>query len=149
MSRSKRLQPVLRAVGHDERECAARLAEAERRTLEAERRLGEIEGYQSDYEKGLTGRVAAGASAGSLRDYRAFLARLGEARRAQGRAVVQAKAAERAARDAWRSAAQRAKALGHVVGRWQAEERSASERRDQRETDERALQMSRLRERQP
>jgi len=38
----------------------------------------------------------------------------------------------------WQSAAQRAEAVGHMVRRWQAEERILSVRLEQRETDERA-----------
>lgn len=147
--RSQRLQPVARAVEHDERECATRLAESERRVLEAEKRREELEAYQADYATGLTGRVAAGMSATDLRDYRAFLARLGEALRAQGRLVAQARAEQEAAREAWQGAARRAKSIDQVIGRWQAEERVVVERREQIETDERALQMARARERRP
>jgi flagellar biosynthesis chaperone FliJ len=38
----------------------------------------------------------------------------------------------------WQEALKRSKALGHVVERWQAEERHMNDRRDQRESDERA-----------
>lgn len=149
MTRSKRLQPVVRAVEHDERECATRLAEAERRTLEAGQRRGELEAYQASYANGLAERAAAGISATDLRDYRAFLARLGEALRAQDRVVAQAKREQEAALEAWRLAAQRAESVDKVVGRWQAEERAVTERREQIESDARALDMTRNRERRP
>jgi flagellar FliJ protein len=144
MTRSRRLQPVVRAVEHDERECATRLAAAERRALDAGKRREELEAYQADYASGLAERVAAGMSATDLRDYRAFLARLGEAVRAQGRLVSQANAEVEKARETWRLAAQRAKSIDHVVVRWKAEERAQTERREQIETDERALQMMRI-----
>lgn len=145
MTRARRMQPVVRMVEHDERECAARLVETERRVLEAGRRRDELEAYQADYASGLGDRIAAGISATDLRDFRAFLARLGEALRAQGRVVAQAGAEHEAAREAWRLAAQRAKAIDHVVARWQAEERTVTERREQIEIDERALVMARAR----
>ncbi len=144
--RSRRLQPVVHAVGHDERECATRLAAAERRALEAARRLEELKAYQADYASGLGARVAAGMSATDLRDYRAFLVRLGEALRAQGRLAAQAQAEQEAARQAWRLAAQRVKSIDQVVVRWQAEERAHVERREQSEIDERALQLLRHRD---
>lgn len=149
MTRSKRLRPVVRAVGHDERECAARLAQAERRVLEAERRREELESWQANYADGLSARVAAGISATQLRDYRAFLARLGDALHAQGRVVTQARSEQAAAHEAWRLAAQRAKSIDQVVARWQSEERVVLERREQTETDERARGMTRSRERLP
>lgn len=139
------MQPVVRAVEHDERECVTRLAEAERRVLEAERRSDELGAYQADYATGLEARISAGMSATDLRDFRAFLARLSEALRAQSRVVAQAKTEHEAARDAWRLAAQRAKAIDHVVERWQAEERAVTERREQNDIDERALQLARAR----
>lgn len=149
MTRSKRLQPVLHAVAHDERDCAVRLAEAQRRARDAARRRDELVAYQAEYARGLSDRVAAGISARELRDYRAFLARLEEAVKAQGRLIAQAGREEELAHEAWRAAARRAKSIDQVVGRWQAEERAAAERREQVETDERALQMLRARSGRP
>ncbi len=145
MTRSKRMQPVVQVVEHDERECATRLAAAAERVRAAQRRRDELVAYEASYAAGLKDRIAAGISAPDLRDFRAFLARLGEALRAQGRVVAQANTEQEAARDALRLAAQRAKAVDHVVGRWQAEERAATERREQTDIDERALQMARAR----
>ncbi|HQW08916.1 MAG TPA: flagellar export protein FliJ [Steroidobacteraceae bacterium] len=149
MTRSKRLRPVVRAVGHDERDCAARLAQAQRRALEAEQRRVELAAWQENYANGLAGRVAAGISAAALRDYRAFLARLGEALRAQGRVATQARTEQAVAHEAWRLAAQRAKSIDQVVVRLQSEERAASERLDQAEADELARELVRTRERHP
>jgi len=141
------MQPVVQAVGHDERECAARLAIAERRARDAECRHAELDAYQTDYASGLERRIAAGITASELRDFRAFLARLADALHAQSRLVSQASAECEAAREAWSRAARRAKAIGHVVGRWQLEERREHERREQRDLDERALERARSRTR--
>ncbi len=147
MTRAKRMQPVVRAVGHDERESAARLAIAERHVLDAERRHAELGAYQADYAGGLERRIAQGITANELRDFRTFLARLADAIRAQGRVLSQAKAECEAAREAWRGAARRARAIGHVVDRWQAEARRERDRRAHRETDARALARARSRTR--
>ena len=145
MTRARRMDPVVRAVGHEERECATRLAECGQRVADAELRLAELERYQGDYANGLNARIAAGIGASEMRDFRAFLARLSEAVRTQQRLLAQVRGEHGLARDAWRAAAQRAKALGHLVGQWQAQERIERERREQSDTDERALQLARAR----
>lgn len=139
MTRSERMQPVQRAVGHEERELAGRLAETDRRLAEAEKRLAELESYQAEYARTLGERVSAGISVTGLRDYQAFLARLSEAVRAQARAVTSTRAERETAQGIWRTAAQRAKAIGQVVERWQAEERVVEDRKEQKDIDERAL----------
>lgn len=138
---------MVRAVGHDERECAARLAECGQRVADAEQRLAELGKYQADYASGLNSRIAAGISASEMRDFRAFLARLSEAVRTQQRLLAQTQSEHAAAREVWRIAAQRAKAVDHVVDKWQAQERIDRERREQVATDERALQVARTRTR--
>lgn len=142
MTRSKRMEPVQRAVGHAERDCAARLGEADRRLADAQTRLAELEAYHGDYASGLAGKVRLGMSATGLRDYQAFLARLAEAVDAQVRIVAHARAERDGAQSAWSAAAQRTKAIGQVVERWQGEERAASDRHEQKETDERALRIN-------
>jgi flagellar FliJ protein len=57
----------------------------------------------------------------------------------QQHALVQRAIAERdLERTRWREAATRAKALDHVVERWRNEERALLDRKEQRESDERA-----------
>jgi len=73
-----------------------------------------------------------------LRDYQLFLARLGEAIRQQSRIVTAARAERDAQQQHWRAAARHNKAIDHVVETWQAEERRHVERREQRDSDERA-----------
>lgn len=135
----------MRAASHDVRACATRLAECGQRVADAEQRLAELEGYQADYAKGLNARSAAGISATELRDFRAFLARLSEAVCTQQRLLAQVRSEHVAARESWRAAARRARAVDHVVDTWQAQERIENERREQFDTDERALQVARSR----
>lgn len=142
MTRSKRMAPVQRAVGHVERDCANRLGEVDRRLAEAEKRLAELQAYRSDYASGLADKAKGGMSATGLRDYQAFLARLGEAVNAQLRIVAHLRAEREGAQGAWTEAAQRVKAIDQVVERWQGEERAASDRLEQKDIDERALRIN-------
>jgi|HigsolmetaAR202D_1030399.scaffolds.fasta_scaffold00037_80 flagellar FliJ protein len=142
--RSQRLAPVQQVVDNVERRLAQNLAAIERRLAEADDKLLELTRYRSEYEQQFTTRVAGGMGVAELRDYQAFLARLSEAIRQQ-QAVVQRMRIERdAERERWRTAAQRAEAVGNLVERWQIEERRAADLREQREIDERAQRIRKI-----
>jgi len=129
---------VRRLAEEKERHLAQNLATFERRVAEAEAKLSELTYYKQDYEKRFSSRAAQGIGATELRDYQAFLARLGEAIRQQTAIVERARMDRDLQLARWRDAAQRTKAVEHVIERWRVEERRAHERREQRETDERA-----------
>jgi flagellar FliJ protein len=138
MSRAKRLEPVQDIVDDKERRLAQSLAGHERRVAEMEAKLQDLQRYRGEYEQQFNKRAGKGIGATDLRDYQVFLSRLSDAIRQQ-QAVVQRTCADRdAERLRWQEAARRAKALDHVVERWQLEEQKTVERREQRETDERA-----------
>lgn len=138
MTRAKRLQPVQHLADEAERRLARSVATLERRLGEAEAKLEELERYRQDYEHQLSARATSGMGATALRDYQAFLARLSEAIRQQGTLVQRARVERDLERTRWQEAATHAKAVDHVIERWRSEERHALERRDQRESDERA-----------
>ena len=138
MKRAKRLEPVQHLVDDAQRRLALSVSALERRVLEGEAKLSELRRYKAEYEQQFAQRAGQGIGATELRDYQAFLSRLGEAIKQQQGLVNHARAEHQAERLRWQEALKRAKALSHVVDRWQAEERQVSERRDQRESDERA-----------
>jgi flagellar FliJ protein len=138
MKRAKRLEPVQQIVDDAQRRLALSVAAFEKRVLEGEAKLQELQRYKGEYEQQFSQRAGRGIGATDLRDYQAFLARLAEAIRQQQALVTRARAEHQAERVKWQEALKRSKALGHVVERWQAEERHMNDRRDQRESDERA-----------
>jgi flagellar FliJ protein len=138
MKRAKRLEPVQNLVDDAQRRLAQSVSTLERRVLDGEAKLNELQRYKGEYEQQFSQRAGRGIGATDLRDYQAFLARLAEAIKQQQALVNRARAEHQAERLKWQEALKKAKALGHVVDRWQAEERQVSERRDQRESDERA-----------
>lgn len=138
MKRAKRLEPVQQIVDEAQKRLAMSVATFEKRVLDGEKKLDELVRYKAEYEQGFQQRAATGIGVTELRDYQAFLARLAEAIKQQQALVNRARAEHDAERVKWQEALKRSKALGHVVERWQAEERHVSERREQRESDERA-----------
>ena len=138
MTRAKRMKPVQNLYDDSERRLALGLATIERRVAEAEAKLQELERYRSEYDKQFAQRAGGGIGATALRDYQVFLARLADAIKQQQAVVKRAQSERDAERLRWQEAAKRARALGHVVEQWQTEERRASDRREQHESDERA-----------
>ena len=138
MTRAKRMKPVQNLYDDTERRLAVGLATVERKVAEAEAKCQELERYRLEYDKQFAQRAVGGIGVTALRDYQAFLARLSEAIKQQQAVVRRAQSERDAERLRWQEAAKRAKALGHVVEQWQTEERRASDRREQRESDERA-----------
>ena len=138
MNRAKRLQPVQQIVEDQQRALARSLAAIEKRLSDAESKLGELERYRREYEMQFAMRAQSGIGVMDLRDYQAFLARLSEAVKQQQAVVQRAHADRDIERTRWREAATRAKALDHVVERWRNEERVLLDRKEQRESDERA-----------
>jgi flagellar protein FliJ len=138
MKRAKRLEPVQQIVDDAQRRLAMSVAAFEKRVLESEAKLLELQRYKGEYEQQFSQRAGRGIGATDLRDYQAFLSRLTEAIRQQQALVARAHAEHQAERVKWQEALKRSKALGHVVERWQIEERHMNDRRDQRESDERA-----------
>lgn len=132
------MKPVQSLFEDTEKRLALGLATVERKVADAEAKFHELERYRNDYENQFKQRAGRGIGATDLRDYQAFLARLVEAIRQQQAVVRRAQSDRDAERSRWQEAAKRAKALGHVVEKWQSEERRASDRREQNESDERA-----------
>jgi flagellar FliJ protein len=136
MSRGDRLDVVQQVADRNERERAERLAEAERNAIEAEQKLVALERYRNEYEEQLATRGAAGVEVSGVREFQAFLARLGEALVAQRQVLSAARDTRDALLNSWREAAQRAQVVQTLADRWQTEARRDEDRRDQRESDE-------------
>ena len=115
MTRGKRLEPVHDLALETERVAARRLAEAEREASESQQRLAQLEHYEREYRTGLQQRVADGIGAAGLRDYQAFLARLGEAVAQQRTVVARAEGERDAAREQWLASTTRRRAVGKVI----------------------------------
>jgi flagellar protein FliJ len=146
MTRSDRLDVVQQVAARNEREHAERVAAAQRHLTEMEDKHAALEKYRGEYEAGFAARSRAGFDAAGVRDFQAFLARLGEALAAQAELVKQARAALDAVRAQWREAAQRVHVVDSLAERWQSEELRAADRREQNASDELSSQRAAQRE---
>lgn len=138
MKRSKRLQPVGQLMDELERESALRVAASQTRLGEAQHRCGELQRYLDEYRSMFAQRAKKGMGVSGMRDYQTFIARLSEAVQAQQSVVEQLAAECQRERESWFHAAARKSAVGKVIDQAHADDRTAEDRRVQRELDERA-----------
>jgi flagellar protein FliJ len=136
VTRGDQLDLVQQVASRTERERAEKLAEAERNAIEAEQKLVALERYRNEYEEQLAQRGAGGVDISGVREFQAFLARLGEALVAQRQVLAAARATRDQLLNSWREAAQRAQVVQTLADRWQDEARRDEDRREQRESDE-------------
>lgn len=138
MKRSQRMAPVQRVLSNAEQASARNLGSAQKRLVDAEAKLAELKKYHVDYQRAFQVRGQQGHGVTALRDFQAFLARLDEALRQQERLVAAAGEQVVQSRQNWQGAARQVKAVDSVLQKWQVAEIRAADRRDQKDTDERA-----------
>ena len=139
------MAPVQKVLDRKEKDRARELGEAQGRLSAAEVKLRDLEQYRQDYEQAFQQRAKAGQPVRALRDFQVFLARLDQAIQQQRQIVAATRNDVSGHSTLWQSAARKVKAVESVVDRWQGEERRAQDRRDQKETDERAQRAARSR----
>jgi flagellar protein FliJ len=139
------MAPVQKVLDRKEKDRARELGEAQTRLSAAEVKLQDLEQYRQDYEQAFQQRAKAGQPVRALRDFQVFLARLDQAIQQQRQIVAATQKDVSGHSTLWQSAARQVKAVDSVVDRWQGEERLAQDRREQKETDERAQRAARPR----
>jgi flagellar FliJ protein len=137
MSPTRRLQLVQRVTDDKERRQAQRLAQSRARVAQCEAKLKELQGYHAAYVSDFDKRAAAGIGGAGIREFHAFLAKLGEAIRQQEELLDKARADSESERSSWQGAAQRSQIIDKVVERHAANELKDRDQRDQRESDDR------------
>jgi flagellar FliJ protein len=139
------MAPVQKVLDRKEKDRARELVDAQGRLSAAQAKLQDLEQYRKDYEQAFQQRAKAGQPVRALRDFQVFLARLEQAIQQQRQIVAAAEQEVSGHSTRWQSAARQVKAVDSVVDRWQGEERRAQDRREQKETDERAQRAARSR----
>ena len=140
MTRSKRMNPVVRVAEHREKDAARRLGEAQKRLHDQQARLRELIGYRDEYNLKFQRTCSAGVDVKQLQEYRLFLSRLNDAIAQQQRVIVKAERDVEQARAGWMSTRTRSQALDKVRDRFIDSERREAERREQADLDERSTQ---------
>jgi flagellar FliJ protein len=145
MKRAARLEQLRTELDNQQKGLRQKLAATERRAQEAAERLAELRQYRDEYAHGFAARASAGIGGAGLRDYQAFLLRLEDAVRQQQHLAARADAELEFEQQRWREAAIQVKAVESVGARWRSEDQRVADRAEQRETDERAMDIARRR----
>jgi flagellar FliJ protein len=140
MTRSKRMQPVVKVAATREQEAARQLGECRRVVDEREARLAELIAYQGEYTERFQANSEGGMDMARLQDFRVFLAKLNEAIEQQRRLVERAHHDYHAKKSFWFSKRSHALAIDKVVERFEKDERRDDDRREQHDLDERSGQ---------
>ncbi len=146
MTRSKRMQPVVKVAASKEQDAARQLGECQREIDARKARLAELIAYQTEYAHRFESSGGGGLDMARLQDYRVFLARLNDAIAQQRRLVEAAEIDYAKKKNHWLGTRQQAQAIDKVVERFKRDEVRAQGRRDQADTDERASQTHRRRD---
>lgn len=138
MTRSKRMQPVQRVAQGREQDAMQKLGQSQQFLDAQQARLEELRQYREQYSREFTASGERGLDASRLRDYRVFLARLGEAIAQQEALVARYQLQHEQTRRHWVESRTHSQAIDNVVDRYRQQEHQQQERREQLEHDERA-----------
>ena len=141
MMKSKRFEPIREIASSSANELSGPMAEAARRVAELERQLAQLQTYRDEYVRN-SQQSGGSMDAVKLQNYRSFLDRLGEAMRQHVKNLDAARAEFEKRRSTWSEKRVEAESLGRVVERFRNEERSAADRREQREGDDAAMRIA-------
>lgn len=137
MTRSKRMDPVLRVAEQRERDAARALGQARQRFEQHRARLRELLEYREEYSRRFQQTGGGGMDMKQLHEYRAFLGRLNDAVAHQHKIIAKAEAEVQRRHGEWTGIRNRLRSLDTVRERFRREEHVQTERREQRELDER------------
>ncbi len=144
MKRSKRLDPVARVEKHRERDAAQRLGKHQSELNGMQARLEELMNYRADYQKRYGEFLGRGTGGAAIQEYRSFLAKLDRAIEHQQQLISGGQQNVSSSRAQWMKKRTRLKAIDKLVDKIKTDEIRQDARREQQESDERALFARRL-----
>lgn len=140
MTRSKRMDPVVRIAKHREDHAAGRMGEAQRQLQSAQEQLAILKKYRDDYAGHFNQTGANGMDARQLAEFREFLHKLNQAIDGQTERVKEAEAFLAEQQQQWRGLHTRRRALNNVQTRFMEAEHKEADRQEQKNLDERNSQ---------
>jgi flagellar FliJ protein len=136
---------VRELLDETERDHALRVAAAQSRLADAERRTQDLERYLAEYQQAFRQRASAGIGVSGMRDYQIFIARLTEAVKQQQGVLAQLREDCERERAQWVQAAARNRAVDKVIAAARREDQKSEDRHSQNELDERAQRLGAVR----
>ncbi|VVO09283.1 flagellar export protein FliJ [Pseudomonas fluorescens] len=135
-SRAARLAPVVDMAESAERNAAQRLGHFQGQVRLAQSKLGDLEGFRSEYQQQWIERGSQGVSGQWLMNYQHFLNQLETAVGQQRQSLAWHQNNLNKARDTWQQAYARVEGLRKLVQRYLDEARKLEDKREQKLLDE-------------
>jgi flagellar FliJ protein len=139
MMKSKRFEPIHEIASSSAKDLSRAMADAGRKVTDLERQLEQLNTYRDEYVR--NSQTNGAMDAVKLQNYRSFLDRLGEALNQHQKSLENARMEFEKRRALWSEKRVEAESLNRVVDRFRREERSAADRREQREGDDAAMRL--------
>jgi len=137
MTRSERLEPIAGLQRDKEIQATRVLGESRSRYLSQERRLADLEKFLREYQQRFQ-TEGGGATIERFKEYRRFTERLDAAIQQQKKLLEECRRELDQHNRYWNEVSSKRRALDKVIDRFQREEVSRVQRREQRESDDRA-----------
>lgn len=137
------LTTLIELARHQADDASRRLGELQRAQLSAREQLTLLEQYRAEYLAQLQARMAQGVCVEHLRNHQHFVDTLDAAIEQQSAHTEQAVQRLDTGRQAWQQSARKLNAFGTLAERLQRHALLALNRREQRDTDERATRTGR------
>lgn len=141
--RSRRMQPIVHHADQREQDALGRMAEAQKALQQLEQQQTQMQDYRDEYLAGM-GSCVSGFNGQQLKDYQAFLQRLGGVIDQLGFQIQESRHQVERRRQEWLACRSRAQALEKVMQNYQQQENREEQRREQKLQDEMGVHLLRL-----
>lgn len=142
MTKSKRLKPIIKIAEEREQQAVREYLEVQKLHRERETRLTELVNYKEEYQSKFLATDSESRSVFQFNDYRAFLQRLDFTIGEQKKLVLASENELQIKREAWLKMREKAQALEKAADRFLSEELALQNKKEQKETDERAQRLA-------
>ncbi|MCG5075000.1 flagellar export protein FliJ [Paraburkholderia tagetis] len=145
MTKQTALQTLIGLAQDDVDAATQRLGRVQRERVEIEKQLKSLIDYRDEYHARFTESARAGMAAGNVRNFQAFIDTLDSAIDQQRRMLEQATQRVEAAKPDWQRSKQKLGSYEVLESRQNAVEARKDARREQRDADEHAARVLRMR----
>lgn len=141
MKKSRRMQTLVKLARIEEEHAVLQYSEARKVYEERLGKLQELESFYREYQQRMDALGGSGTDIGRLNEYRGFVRQIDQAMKIQRQLVAEAGAVLEKHDASWKAARMHHKALDNYRSRCRKEEELDQAKREQKESDERAMRM--------
>ena len=142
MTRSKKLQPVVKYVDKNEKSALEAVAFSQQKLQQQRNKLQQLNDYKNEYSRQHSGAQSASFSSVQLQEYNRFFSQLNDTIFQQTQVVAMAQREVDLKRQNWKITRSRSDAMHKIVDKIEASELKQAEKIEQKFMDEVALRIS-------